>query len=537
MTAGFREAFSALWPRGLTARRTLPLAGMVAAFIFASGCASADPPKTEAFNQAQTQRVITDGYRYVSSRYIEDVPLRKVALDGIKGVAKIEPALEIKDSGGVIELALKGQAVGRFANPEQDSPQAWAELVTHAIEAMRAKSEPLAARSTEDVLQAVFDSMLSSLDPFSRYAGAREAEDNRASRDGFGGIGVTLRMETEDAIVQSVVAGGPAARAGVLAEDRVTHIDSKPISGWAQLDVIHAIRGQVGDVVELKIARPGATAPIAAKIQRERIVLPTVVAERRNDALILHVSSFNQDTSQALAREITAARSDTALHALKGVVLDLRNNPGGLLDQAVQAADLFLEKGEIVATRGRHPSSSQHFTAGAQDLTDGLPLVVLVNGGSASASEVLAAALQDQGRAVLVGTNSYGKGTVQTVLRLPNNGEMTLTWSRLLAPSGYILHGLGVMPSVCTHGSGQVADAAAVIAELKSGHAGAAASLPAWRMNTVPNGTQVAELRQRCKSDNRSPEIDLAIADAMFADAPLYTSALAQSAPSIAAGR
>ncbi|MSO71435.1 MAG: S41 family peptidase [Alphaproteobacteria bacterium] len=534
MAAGMDGLFAAGRLPRLAPRRALPLLGMVSAFIFAAGCASADPPKTEAFNQAQAQRVLSEGYRYVSSRYIDDVPLRKVALESLRGVAKMEPALELKDSGGVIELLLKGQPVGRFANPEQDSPQAWAELVTHAIEATRAKSEPFAARSTEDVLQAVFDSTLSSLDPFSRYTGAREAEDNRASRDGFGGIGVTLRMETEDAVVQSVVAGGPAARAGVLADDRVTHVDGKPITGWAQIDVIRAIRGQVGDAVELKIARAGSLAPVTAKLQRERIVLPTVVAERRNDALILHVSSFNQETSQALAREINAARADTASRPFKGVVLDLRNNPGGLLDQAIQAADIFLEKGEIVATRGRHPSSSQHFAAGAQDLTNGLPLVVLVNGGSASASEVLAAALQDLGRAVVVGTNSYGKGTVQTVLRLPNNGEMTLTWSRLLAPSGYILHGLGVMPSVCTHGSGQVADTAAVIAELKSGNAGAAAILPAWRMNTAPNGAQVAELRQRCKSDNRSPEVDLAIADALFADAPLYTSALAQSAPSLA---
>jgi carboxyl-terminal processing protease len=146
----------------------------------------------------------------------------------------------------------------------------------------------------------------------------------------------------------------------------------------------------------------------------------------------------------------------------------------------------------------------------------------------------VAAALQDQGRAVLVGTNSYGKGTVQTVLRLPNNGEMTLTWSRLLAPSGYILHGLGVMPSVCTHGAGQVADAAQLIAELRTGNTGAAAALPAWRTNTVPNGTLVADLRLRCKSDNRSPDVDMAVADALFADPQMYISALAQSAPSLA---
>ena len=186
--------------RALAPRRQWPLVGALSAFILAAGCASADPPKVEPYNLAQTQRVISAGFGHVSNRYIDDVPMRRVALEGLRGVVKLEPGLELKDAGGAIELALRGQPVGRFANPEQDTPQAWAELVANAIEATRTRSQQLAAHSTEDVLQAVFDSTLSTLDPFSRYAGAREADDNRASRDGFGGIGVTLRMETADAV-------------------------------------------------------------------------------------------------------------------------------------------------------------------------------------------------------------------------------------------------------------------------------------------------------------------------------------------------
>ncbi len=516
-----------------TKRRFLsPLLAGLSLIAFAGSCASADPPKIEPFSPAFAERVMGVGFNQVNNRYIDAVSLRRFALDGLKGIGRIEPALDVRESGGAIEILVKGESVRRFTLAEETTPQGWADFVAAAIEAARGKSKPLAAADAEAVFQAVFDAGLANLDPFSRYAGVVEADDARASRDGFGGIGVTLRMETADAVIVSVVGTGPAAAAGVQAEDRITHVDGQPISGWQQRDLIRAIRGPVGASVALTLTRAVQQAPVLASVKREHITLQTVTAEQRGNVLIAKVSSFNQDTAAALGRAISAAKSEHG--HLKGVVLDLRGNPGGLLDQAVQVSDIFLERGQISETRGRHTQSRQRFEAGARDLTDGAPLVVLVNGGSASASEVVAAALQDQGRAVLVGTNSYGKGTVQTVVRLPNNGEMTLTWSRLLAPSGYILHGLGVLPNVCTHGAGQVAEVPQILSEIRGGQAGAAAVLPSWRAMTLPEGTQVAQLRLACKSDNRAPEIDLAVAEALFADPQLYHNALAISAPTLA---
>ena len=194
--------------------------------------------------------------------------------------------------------------------------------------------------------------------------------------------------------------------------------------------------------------------------------------------VILKVRSFNQDTARSLGAKLEEHHARLG-KGLRGLILDLRGNPGGLLKQSVKVADLFLAQGRIVSTRGRHPNSVQYYDAGGRDLMQGLPIVVLVDGKSASAAEIVAAALQDRGRGVVIGTTSFGKGTVQTVIRLPNDGEITLTWSRIMAPSGYRLHGLGVRPTICTSG----ADAAdpGLIAQAVAAKAKAARTLAAWR--------------------------------------------------------
>ena len=189
--------------------------------------------------------------------------------------------------------------------------------------------------------------------------------------------------------------------------------------------------------------------PLPFTLVRARIVQPTVTSDRRDGFAIFRVQGFNVSTASDLAQEIRRVRSEMGA-SLRGAVLDLRDNPGGLLDQAAAVSSLFLDHGDVVSTRGRHPTAAQHFVAASEDHLRGLPLVVLVNGGSASSAEIVAAALQDDGRAVVAGSSSYGKGTVQMVVRLENSGELTLTWARLITPAGYVLHGHGVVPAFCT---------------------------------------------------------------------------------------
>ena len=220
---------------------------------------------------------------------------------------------------------------------------------------------------------------------------------------------------------------------------------------------------------------------------------------------------------------------------LKGVILDLRDNPGGLLDQAVAVSDLFLSSGRIVSTEGRHPRSFQRYEAHGGDKLSGKPLVVMINGRSASSAEIVAAALQDLGRAVVVGTNSYGKGTVQSVFRLPNDGELTLTWSRFHAPSGYTLQDLGVLPNLCTSDARQTADA--IARNLRDGRLQTAKTLEAWRQEAQPNETRRQQLRASCPQ-NKDTDTDRVreteVARRVLDDTLLYSQALKLSVPEIA---
>ncbi len=263
-------------------------------------------------------------------------------------------------------------------------------------------------------------------------------------------------------------------------------------------------------------------------------MLPTVTVTRESGIAVFHVSGFNQNTTQQLVEDLEAIKREMGPQ-LRGIVLDLRGDPGGLLDQAVSLADVFLAKGPIVATVGRNPASRQYFEASGDAIAPRIPIVVLVNGGSASASEIVAAALQDAGRAVVVGTASYGKGTVQTVLRLPNDGELTLTWAELVAPAGYSLNGHGVVPTVCTSDLGDDGQAIATALERAGG---AAAGAPVTTvLRTSLDDTGWAELRHSCPPRAGDRSIDLAVAERLLADPVLYSQAVHMmgAAPSLAA--
>ena len=476
--------------------------------------------------------VFESGFEFVSRRYVERPDMRSFALAGLEGITEIDSTVSTRANSQMIDVVVDGLTIASLPAPRDNDPNEWAQLVTEVIETARSASPPLREAEAEEIFEVVYDHALQELDGFSRYAGLEEAIDARAMREGFGGIGVTIRMDEDFATILSVVPGGPADLAGVETEDQVTSVDGATIAGWSQRELVRQLRGQLNTRVRLTLNRAGS-APFGVTLQRRRIVPPTVEARLEGRAAVLRVSSFNQSTAEKVRDEVTRLLAEQN-GAIDGFVLDLRDNPGGLLDQAVEVADVFLEAGEIVRTRGRHPHSRQEYGATGLDYAYGRPMVVLINGDSASASEVVAAALQDRGRAVVVGTNSYGKGTVQTVYRLPNNGELTLTWSRLHAPTGYRLHELGVLPNICTRDGDVVSTANRLVDELRIGGTDTQAVLPDWREAEAAGQETLTALRDACPSAAGNPETDLEIAQAILADFRLYRQSLEPLAPSVA---
>ncbi|KGM86952.1 peptidase (prc) [Roseovarius mucosus DSM 17069] len=303
---------------------------------------------------------------------------------------------------------------------------------------------------TKDLIEAAINGMLTSLDPHSSYLSPDDAENMQVQTRGeFGGLGIEVTQEDGFVKVVSPMDGTPADQAGIESGDFITHVDGASVLGLTLDEAVDLMRGPVGSEIIITVVREGSPEPFDVSIIRDTIKLTAVRARAEQDAVVLRVTTFNDQTyanlESGLAEKIEELGGEDKM---SGIVLDLRNNPGGLLTQAIKVSDAFLDKGEIVSTRGRNPQDGERFNATPGDLANGKPIVVLINGGSASASEIVAGALQDHHRAIVVGTKSFGKGSVQTVMPLRGNGAMRLTTSRYYTPSGRSIQALGVSPDI-----------------------------------------------------------------------------------------
>ncbi|MEM8571953.1 MAG: S41 family peptidase [Pseudomonadota bacterium] len=302
----------------------------------------------------------------------------------------------------------------------------------------------------KELIEAAIDGMLASLDPHSSYLPPDDFDDMRVQTRGeFGGLGIEVTQENGYVRVVSPIEGTPAERAGIQPGDFITHVDSESVLGLNLNDAVDLMRGPVGSDITITITREDEPEPFDVTITRETIKISAVRSRIVNDAVILRVSTFNEQTFPNLEEQL-AERVEEAggMDAVSGFVIDLRNNPGGLLNQAISVVDAFLESGEIVSTRGRDTNDSERYNATPGDLAEGKPIVVVINGGSASASEIVAGALKDHRRAVIVGTKSFGKGSVQTIMPVQNDGAMRLTTARYYTPSGRSIQALGVAPDI-----------------------------------------------------------------------------------------
>ncbi len=312
----------------------------------------------------------------------------------------------------------------------------------------RVRSDYVESVGDDKLVESAINGMLNSLDPHSSYLNADNFEDMQIQTKGeFGGLGIEVTMENGLVRVVSPIDDTPAFEAGIQPGDLITHLDGDQVLGLTLGDAVDRMRGPVGTDIALTIRREGADAAIKVSITRAVIKIQSVRSRLENTIGYLRITSFNEQTDKGLKRAIQKLKRVLGAD-LEGLILDLRNNPGGLLDQAVAVADAFLEKGEIVSTRGRRGDSTQRFNARAGDLANRTPMVVLINGGSASASEIVAGALQDHRRAIILGTKSFGKGSVQTIIPLSGHGAIRLTTARYYTPSGRSIQASGIEPDI-----------------------------------------------------------------------------------------
>ncbi len=507
----------------------LTLSHATATLLAASLVASCEPTGNVAAVQTRSpavasdvtvERVILQAYRAIGDRHVNEPDFRKLSLATYKGFAASDPTLSLQENDRTVTLMRDGHdVISRPAPADPADGRAWGGMMAELFAASIDASPVLQQTDRGTLIKGAMVATTKQLDKNTRYADPDEARDNRFQRDGGGGIGITVeRTDDKKILIRAVQDASPAAKAGVRPGDQILAVDGEPMIDKTLIDVVHKLRGSVGQPVTLTVWREGDR-EVAIEMRRGRIIPTTVSYERAGNTALIHLSGFNSDTTDELTKALDKARKELGSD-MEGIILDMRSNRGGLLDQAVSVAEVFIGSGVIFSTQGRHPDSQRTYRSDSSSTTQA-PLVVLVNGNSASAAEIVAAALQDRGRAAVVGTTSYGKGTVQTVIRMPNEGELILTWSRLIAPSGYTWNEQGVMPNICT----------AKVTDISSlGAASVDATKPLlqhWHAERNPSHEEIANLRKICPPGEDSPQRDVDIASRLLKDPTLYAHAVA----------
>jgi len=362
-----------------------------------------------------------------------------------------------------VSLVLAGIAIGALATTALTEPQffsgsqanaansdAYHELNLFGDVFERVRSDYVEVPDDNQLVESAIDGMLAGLDPHSSYMNAKEYKDMQVQTSGkFGGLGIQVVMGDDGVIkVIAPMDGTPAAKAGILANDQIVALDGSSLDGITLEQAVDKMRGDIGTPITLTIKRAGVAKPFDVKLVRAEITVDAVTGRAEGNVIYVRIAEFSEQAYDGLKAQIDKYTQQIGADKVQGIVVDLRNNPGGLLDQAVAVSDAFLDQGEIVSTRGRREDETQRFDAHAGDIANGKPLIVLVNGGSASASEIVAGALQDQRRATIVGTRSFGKGSVQTIIPLGNDGALRLTTARYYTPSGRSIQAKGIEPDI-----------------------------------------------------------------------------------------
>jgi carboxyl-terminal processing protease len=494
-------------------RRALPLWIILISGLSEAALAQPFDPNALAATQAEA-------IDFILPRALEPVTARQLTLWGLSGLGTLDPALAVASENATITLLVHGH-VALEATPASATPADWAHTAEQVVAAAYAVSAPLRRAGQIGVTRTLFEEMLARLDPYSRYVPPIDAIGDRDRRVGHASIGVALAQRGPSVIVKEVVMGSPAAAAGIMAGDVLQWVNDRTAINRDRRTIEEALNGPEGTTVSL-VWRTGDGQAREATLTRMMVPPETVYWRRDGDAVIVQVIGFSQTTDQHISQVIFD--ESRAARPITGIILDLRGNRGGLLQSAVATAGMFLPGGVIVHTSGRAPEANRVWIANGREMASGARIVVLVDGGTASAAEIVAAALADRGRAVIIGSSTFGKGVVQTIDPLPDGGELFLTWSRILAPRGWPLQSLGVLPQICTSRGDERLRRQLV--SLASGRQDMEAALRAHRAARAPlTPDQIVAIREPCPAADPRPS-DLSVARSLLDDPSSYNTAL-----------
>ena len=406
----------------------------------------AHPAGNPGFDPAMVANVYSVALAFMEPRILDPVPVPVLTLWGLRGLTALDPNLLATESGGKLLLTEGQLLVAAEPVPANIAPASWAAAAVRLSEAAAIVSPAVREAGTQGIIQSFFDELFNHLDPYSRYVPPREAAADRAGRIGTAGLGVILTQRGPNVLVQAAISDGPAAMAGIRPGDVVLSVDGMSMRGHDAAAVAALLEGPEGTTLHMSWRSDGK--PHSAELEREMVPPETVFSERIGDVLLIRITAFDHSTAahfEKVLRTGTAAPETPA-----GIIIDLRGNRGGLLLEAVESANELLPPGVVAYTAGRDPEADRVWRSRPGELARNVPVVLAIDGRTASAAEILVAALTDRGRAVAVGSTTLGKGLVQTIAPLPDGGELFVTWSRVLAPRGWPIQGLGVLPQVCT---------------------------------------------------------------------------------------
>ena len=473
------------------------------------------------FDPILATNVYATALAFMVPRTLTPVSPSQLTMWGLRGLTTLDPDLAPELRDGKLRLATRDRVLAAMAPPPDNDSRGWATAAADFATAAVTVSSAVRRAGTQGVVQSFFDELFNHLDPYSRYVAPRYADEDRDRRSGQAGAGLTLIRRGSEIVVQEAIEDGPGALAGIRPGDVIITVDRQSTRAKDAVTVTRWINGpEDTQVVIVWRTHEGRTR--TATIDRAMVPPETVYSQRLGEMLVVQVTSFNYSTDDHLARALTAGLAGPRLP--QGIVIDLRGDRGGLLRQAVAAADMLLPPGVVTTTAGRDPDASREWASTGGELAHDVPVVVLVDGRSASAAEILAAALADRGRAVVVGSSTLGKGLVQTIAPLPDGGELFITWSRVLAPRGWPIQGLGVLPQVCTS-LGR--DALGwQLAALSQGRQPMAQAIAAHRAARAPlSPTQILAIRAACPAAE-GRDLDLDTARILIQDPATYATAL-----------
>ena len=413
-------------------------------------------------DQSLVDGVIDTALAVLEPRTLEPHTAQQLTVWGLNGITAIDPGLTVDAStdraAAPVRLVTPQGILFAAAAPAADDRAGWARLAVAVASSAWTASPAIREAGQQAVIQSFFDELCNHLDPYSRYVAPAPADTERAARSGgTASAGLTLAQRGRGLVVAAVNADGPAWDAGIAVGMRLLSIDGRSVRGLEPDAAASLLDGDPGSIVTLVLSSPGGRGQVSYPLARAAVPPETVFAFSNGDIVVVRVTGFSTDTAQEISQFLEQAMNPddsgnrrARAPGLRGLIFDLRGNRGGLLQQAVTSVALVLDHGVAMTAIGRDPQANHVWAVQGGDLTDGVPIVVLVDGRTASAAEIMAAALADHRRAVVVGSATLGKGLVQTIAQLPDGGELFVTWSRVLAPLGWPLQGLGVIPQVCT---------------------------------------------------------------------------------------